>query len=68
MPGISTILFLRFKKTPEVPYITVEIKDNRILQWYGMKDTKPDQINIQKWLKEYLKGLEADQGTTVGIA
>lgn len=66
--GLSTILFLRFKETPEVPYITVEIKDNRILQWYGMKDTKPDQINIQKWLKGYLKGLEADQGTTVGIA
>ena len=52
--GESTILFLRLKKQPETPYITVEIRRNTILQWYGSRDTKPDQINIEKWLKKYI--------------
>ena len=58
--GESYILLLRFKDTPEVPYITVEIdsKNYRILQWYGEWDTKPDKENIQKWLNGYLKKLK----------
>ena len=58
--GESYILLLRFKDTPEVPYITVEIdsKNYRILQWYGERDTKPDEENIQKWLNDYLKKLK----------
>jgi len=58
--GESYILLLRFKDTPEVPYITVEIdsKNYRILQWYGERDTKPDKENIQKWLNGYLKKLK----------
>lgn len=59
--GVSTILLLRFKKQPEIPYITVEICKNKIVQWFGIKDTKPDQITIEKWLKKYIKVLKEKQ-------
>lgn len=59
--GVSTILFLRLKKQPEVPYITVEISNTRIRQWYGIRDTKPDEKNIEKWLEKYIKALKEKQ-------
>lgn len=51
---------LRFKKEPEIPYITVEIdaKTQRILQWYGAHDKKPDQENMQQWLNKYIMKLK----------
>lgn len=57
---ISYILMLRFKSEPEVPYITVEIsaESGKILQWYGDKDKKPDEANMQNWLKRYVKELK----------
>lgn len=50
------ILMLRFKEEPDIPYITVEIdsKNPRIIQWYGEKDKKPDEKNMQKWLNDYV--------------
>ena len=59
--GVSTILFLRLKKQPEIPYITVEICKNKIAQWFGIRDTKPDQITIEKWLKKYIRALKEKQ-------
>lgn len=59
--GVSTILFLRLKKQPEIPYITVEISNTRIQQWYGIRDTKPDEKNIEKWLEKYIKTLKEKQ-------
>jgi hypothetical protein len=59
--GVSTILLLRFKKQPEIPYITVEISNTRIQQWYGIRDTKPDEKNIKKWLEKYIKALKEKQ-------
>lgn len=59
--GVSTILFLRLQKQPEIPYITVEICKNKIVQWFGIRDTKPDQIVIEKWLKKYIKALKEKQ-------
>lgn len=58
--GRSYILMLRFKKEPEIPYITVEIdaKTQRILQWYGAHDKKPDQENMQQWLNKYIMKLK----------
>ena len=57
--GETYILFLRFKDTPNMQYITVEIeaKTPNILQWYGAHDKKPDQKNIQKWLNNYIRML-----------
>lgn len=56
--GDSIILMLRFKTSPNTPYITVEIAGNRIIQWYGANDEKPDKKNMQKWLDEYVKRLK----------
>ena len=54
---ISHILFLRFKETPETPYITIEVRGNGIVQWYGAYDKKPDQKNIDRWLSRYIRML-----------
>lgn len=51
--GKSFILFLRKKETPDVPYYTIEIKDTEIVQWYGIRDTKPDEILVKSWLKNF---------------
>lgn len=58
--GKTYILMLRFKEEPDVPYITVEIdaKNPRILQWYGDKDKKPDEKNMQSWLNNWLMKLK----------
>lgn len=55
----SIICFMRTKKYPDVPYITVEINpDGSIEQWYGIHDSKPDQKKIDRWLKAYTKNLD----------
>ena len=58
--GISTILFLRTIKEPEIPYITVEINNEtlNILQWYGAHDKKTDQKNMDRWLNSYITRLK----------
>ena len=56
--GRSTILFLRSKSAPETPYITIEICGTKILQWYGIRDTKPDEIRIERHLRRYIKTLK----------
>ena len=56
---ISTILFLRTRTEPDVPYITVEIGTNdlKLMQWYGAHDKKQDKENIDRWLNVYLTKL-----------
>ena len=67
--GETYILFLRFKDTPNMQYITVEIeaKTPNILQWYGAHDKKPDQKNIQKWLNAYIRMLVTGTLRTAGM-
>lgn len=54
--GKDIILFLRSKKEPDMPYITVEIgtRTRTIRQWYGAKDKKPDESRMQKWMDDYV--------------
>ena len=54
---------LRFKEKPQIPYITVEIKNISIRQWYGKNDTKPDKGVIQKWLDSYVERLKGNMET-----
>lgn len=56
---ISTILFLRPKTAPDVPYITVEVGTNdlKLIQWYGEHDRKPDKENMDRWLNIYMTKL-----------
>ncbi len=56
--GDSTILFLRFKDKPDVPYVTIEIDDTRIVQWYGAHDKKPDEKQNQRFLDAYVTRLK----------
>lgn len=55
--GQTSILFLRKKETPDIPYYTIEIKGTEILQWYGLRDKKPDKELIEAWLGKYIKHL-----------
>ena len=64
----SLILMLRFRDDPEVPYITVELRENRIVQWYGAQDKKPDEANMQRWLDAYVTRLKCGGLGTEGQA
>lgn len=59
--GKSTILFLRKKETPDVPYYTIEISGNELVQWYGIKDTKPDEGMVRAWLNEFIANLSNEK-------
>lgn len=55
----TTILFLRYAKDPDIPYVTVEIDpEGKIKQWYGVHDSKPDQKRNDMWLKAYVEQLD----------
>ena len=58
--GTSYILMLRFKEDADNPYITIEInaETDRIIQWYGAYDKKPDQKHIQEWIDQYVYKLQ----------
>lgn len=56
--GRSFILFLRKINDKDMLYITVEIRGNEIIQWYGAYDRKPDEQMIEAWLKKYIKELK----------
>ena len=61
--GQSTILFLRRREEPDIPYITVEIGTDslRIAQWYGAHDRKPDEERMERWLDAYVTRLKCMQ-------
>ena len=55
----SIICFMRRKKSPNKPYITVEVSpEGEILQWYGVYDSKPNEAKIDKWLEGYRESLD----------
>ena len=56
--GESYILFLRPIEQKDIPYITIQIKDTRILQWYGKYDKKTGGEMMQKWLDTYIQELK----------
>lgn len=55
--GKRFILVLRKNNLPDIPYITIEIDGNRICQWYGKHDSKPDKEVIQPLLDNYVAWL-----------
>ena len=57
----SIILMLRFQSEPEMPYVTVEIKEEKIVQWYGAHDKKPDEKTLQRWLDAYTTRLKCQR-------
>ena len=59
--GETTILFLRKAENKDEPYYTIEINKNEIIQWYGLRDKKPDREIIEPWLEEYVKHLNGQR-------
>lgn len=55
--GRSVILFLRKASEPDIPYITVEICGEKIIQWYGAYDKKPEEKYFTEWFKTYTNEL-----------
>lgn len=41
--GKTIIMFIRKIENPDTPYVTVEVKDNQVIQAYGIHDTKPPE-------------------------
>lgn len=52
--GSSYILFIRKANEPDIPYVTVEYCDGKIKQWYGLKDSKVDAKQNEKFLGEWI--------------
>lgn len=66
--GSSAILFLRKEKKPNEPYITIEIKDTRIVQWYGAHDKKPKEKFFDRYLEDYTEQLKQREKKEVLVA
>lgn len=62
--GKSYILLMRRRKNPDIPFCTVEIRQNKIQQWYEAHDKKPDKEIIQPWLDNYIKHLKEEKHGT----
>ena len=61
--GTSWILFLRKKEDLEKAYYTVEIdmKDDRILQYYSEFDRQPDKGTISKVLDKFKRSIKRER-------
>lgn len=53
--GKGWILVIRHTDNLDEPYITVELENDKIIQWYGEHDTKPDKEIIYNFLEKYIK-------------
>ncbi len=51
----SSIILMRYKKTPDIPYITIEIADKKIVQWYLAHDHKTKDEETLGALSKYEK-------------
>lgn len=66
--GTSYILMLRPTGNKKEPYITVEISDEKIIQWYGANDEKPDETNMKAWLNDYVKWLKKEVKSDIRVS
>lgn len=58
----AIILVIRHENEPDKPYITVEYENNKVQQWYGIRDTKPDKETIDSFLKAYVAHIAGKAG------
>ena len=55
----TSIFFIRLKSAPEKPYVTLELKDRRVVQYHGYKNDREFPITtevhqfISDWKKEF---------------
>lgn len=60
--GKGWILLVRHIQSPTVPFVTVELANNKIRQWYGIKDSKPDRENVEAFLNAYIQHITEKGG------
>lgn len=60
--GKGWILLVRHKQNPTVPFVTVELVNDKIRQWYGIKDSKPDRENVEAFLNAYIQHITEKGG------
>ena len=60
--GKGWILLVRHKQNPTVPFVTVELVNDKIRQWYGIKDSKPDRENVEAFLNAYIQHITGKGG------
>ena len=60
--GKGWILLIRHIQSPTVPFVTVELVNNKIRQWYGIKDSKPDRENVEAFLNAYIQHITGKGG------
>lgn len=60
--GKGLILLVRHIQSPTVPFVTVELVNNKIRQWYGIKDSKPDRENVEAFLNAYIQHITEKGG------
>lgn len=67
--GQSWICFLRKKESLKTPYYTLEIdmKTDKILQWYSDFDRRPDEKIIKRLLSTYVKNVRKNTGNRMQI-
>ncbi len=51
--GNCMILFLRDSKDPDTPLITIEVRDGKIMQCYGFRDSYNHDLQIREFVKQY---------------
>lgn len=59
--GEGAIIFMRSINSPDAPYVTIEIniKDQKILQWYGAHDKKPQEEETLNAIHDFEMLLES---------
>lgn len=50
----TVILFLRRKQEPEKPFFTIEVTGGKVMQCYGLSNSKPN-FRVQNFLDEFTK-------------
>lgn len=58
------IMVIRKADKLDTPFVTVELQDDEIIQWYGAHDTKPDEEHVEMFLEEYLKHITTGREKT----
>lgn len=56
--GKSYILVMRHKEEPDMPFVTIEIENDTIRQWYEAYDKKTTEKTTQPYLDKYVKFLK----------
>lgn len=51
----SYIVFLRKADKPNKPYYTIEVNENRVIQYYAAYDRQPDKEEVKKILDQWMK-------------